>query len=441
MEVLFLNVSHKPSYYHPIGKMNYPPLGIAYLSAALKKYNINSELLDVFLTKSNDYKRVLREKIVSNEDEIVAIAISGYSDSYVFQKQISKFIKEINNNVTIISGGGLASAIPEYLLENTHIDIAIVGEGEVSLPNTIKALKNRESLSLVKGIVYKENSEIIHTMPQKQIHNIDEIPYPDYSLIGMEKYISKEYPTMTLLTARGCTGACNFCYKSFEGIRFHSVKYIIKHIEYLYEVYGIRYLKILDDNFLFNHERVRELCKYFREKGIYWNCTARADNVNLEILREIRAAGCISISFGLESASKRILESMNKHIVPENIKRAIEMCNEVGLSATVNVIFGYIDEDTYSMSDTLDFLSTLKLSYAPPISWYTPYPGTKDYMILERKGKIVLQEFLLELANNKLVVHNYTKLTNKQLVEYYEQFLKIENEYSLIQEDFDVLKC
>ena len=219
--ILTMNSSHAYSYYHGLGKVCYPPLGIGYINSALKKAGYNIRFLDVFWM-SNPIQEI-SDYISENKEWVQVVCISGFSDSFPFQKEISRIIKEIKSDILIISGGGLGSSLPEYLLSNTLIDFISIGEGEYSLVELINTIESEGDLNKIDGIAFRTvNNEIIINVPS-HINNLDNLEMPLYSLFDMKKYLSP-HKLMSLFTSRGCPFNCNYCFKIIKGIRFRDTK-------------------------------------------------------------------------------------------------------------------------------------------------------------------------------------------------------------------------
>lgn len=189
--------------------------------------------------------------------------------------EIAAIIRGIYANALIISGGGLASSIPKYLLQTSEIDIACCGEGENIISKAIITWFEG-GIGLISGLVWKDkkSKEIVCNAPPVCICNLDSIKYPNWEKAGLDSYFkfsslaykginSRKLNRRTdLATTRGCPYNCSFCSSVFErkSIRYRSVSNIINEIIELKERDNIDSIDFLDENFCFSRKRVLELC-------------------------------------------------------------------------------------------------------------------------------------------------------------------------------------
>ena len=106
-----------------------------------------------------------------------------------------------------------------------------------------------------------------------------------------------------------------------------------------------------------------------------WSCLGRANEVDDELLKLLRQAGCRTIYIGIESGSPRILELINKKISMDQIRKAVELIKKHGINVTGSFILGLPTETKKDIEKTIDFALSLPLD---GISFFTftPYPNT-----------------------------------------------------------------
>ena len=206
MKVLLINPPDEEVY----GKMSppdYPPLGLAYIGAVLEKQGHAPKIIDISADKisANELKKIIQDYEV--------IGLTATSPTFKSAEKICKLIKENSNAITIL-GGVHATIIPESCMKFDSIDFIVKGEGEETIIELLKAIKNKKSFAKIKGISYKQNQKVIHNPPRELIKNLDDIPFPARHLFNQQRYTypdSLSNPVMPIMTSRGCPHGCTYC--------------------------------------------------------------------------------------------------------------------------------------------------------------------------------------------------------------------------------------
>lgn len=429
-------------------------MGLAYIASALRNagHDIMVYNQDVYHYPESHLVNYLSQ---NNFDVIAISVIGGY---YQYQKliKISNAINSIPNRPYYILGGHGPSPEPEYFLKKTKADAVVIGEGEISTVNLLEALENNKDLSSVKGIAYRNNEKVIITEPQELIKDINSILYPAWDLFPIDYYTLLREPkiknnerTFQVLSGRGCTFKCNFCYRMDKGFRPRSAKSIVDEIKILKKTYNVSYIEFTDDLFMSSSKRTKELCNAFIESqlNIRWNCNGRLNYAIPDVLKLMKKAGCVFINYGIESMDDTILKNMNKKLTTKQIIDGIEATLAEGISPGFNIIFGNIGENAETLKAGVDFL--LKYddhSQIRTIRPVTPYPGSPLYYHAIKQGLIKDVEDFYENkhCNSDLLAVNFTDLSddevhrllyeaNKTLLENYHRYL-FENQINTLKQ-------
>lgn len=430
-------------------KPEFFPYGLGLLTSVLERENCYVEIYDLNLHRNqNDFFSFLKRN--SRWD---IIGISGLVTTYSYQLQLSRYIRNLCPNVLLLSGGGLASSIPELLLAYSCFDISIIGEGENIIVEILNQLETRD-FSNVAGIAWKKNdNSIILNKMAEPIKNLDSIPFPNWEKAHLLEYFqfsgfsykgisaNKFSRRADLTTTRGCPHHCTFCFNVFcrSEIRMRSVDNVIAEITELIDRYEIDSVDFLDENFCCSRDRVVELCTKMinNNLNVKWGTAARVDNVDKELLMLMKEAGCVFILYGFETGSQTILDKMNKKISVEQSWNAFEMTENMGIDARGNLIIGHPGETKETLKESLEFqkkrycylvdkyklypnrdefLDDMKKRFST-VSFCTPYPGTQIYE--KNKEKIGdLQKFLINisLSDAKEFVVNLSEISTKDLL-------------------------
>jgi len=370
---------------------NMPFLGLLYLAAMTREHGYKTKVIDC-PAENLTLKKTLT--IIRNEKpEYVGITASTLSIHSA--SELAKYIKKLFPEVTIILGGPHVSALPKKTLELFEdIDIGVLCEGEITIIKLLDALKNNQDLSKINGIVYRDNKKIVQTPPRELIKDLDELPLPAFDLVDIKNYSSLAYnindvPTASIIASRGCPFRCKFCDRITFGnkVRRHSNKYILGMMEYLVNRFNIKELIIYDDMFTSYKKEVTELCKLIKEKGwdLRWSCNVRVDSIDEEMIRLFKDSGCYQINFGIESGSRKILNSVNKYIDLIEARKKIEIAYNAGLRVRGYFIMGFPEETRETILETIKYVKTLKLTDFQ-LTFLMPFPGSEIYSEAKRKG-------------------------------------------------------
>ena len=224
--------------------------------------------------------------------------------------EVARIAKHIDAKIQIVFGGIGASFLWKHLLTHfPEIDYVVVGEGEYSFLNLVRCLDDdhAEKIEHIHGIAYRKSDRIFKTDDAEAICDLNEIPNP-------ARYFNYRHLVLT----RGCVWKCNFCGSpQFWGrrIRTHSVQYFVEQIQRLYSK-GVTSFYFSDDTFTIDPQRVIEICQSIIQKKMHiaWSAISRVDDASEEALFWMRKAGCIQISYGVESGSEKIRKFLKKKI-------------------------------------------------------------------------------------------------------------------------------
>lgn len=372
-----------------------PPLGLAYLAAYVRKYSDISSV--VIIDKEDQIEGIKREK-----PDIVGIGAMTYE--FPEAKLLATKIKE-KFDIPIVIGGHHLTLMPNHF-SNPPFDVAVVGEGEKTLTELMQIFEKHGSLPSnelrnVKGIIFKnERNANEMTPPRPLIENLDEIPYPARDLLKMKEY----YLTLRksvfrkfgiygqMITSRGCPYKCTFCSTTlfWKRPRFHSAEYVVGEMKHLIERYEVDGILIFDDLFIANKKRVEEIAKLMDKEKINEKIKlyayGRTNLINDEILKYLKKMNVVTIEFGLESGSEKILNFLKKGLVTvKDNRNALRLCKKHGFTTYGSFIVGSPDETEEDMKQTLSLVNDKNLDGAH-VYQLTPYPGTEVWDIAKKMG-------------------------------------------------------
>jgi radical SAM superfamily enzyme YgiQ (UPF0313 family) len=328
------------------------PLGVYYVAAVLKENKYDVEILNWH--DINALSPIIRETLEESKPDIIGFSILNANRWGGIE--IARIARQINPRVKIVFGGIGATFLWEHFLTHfQEVDFVVIGEGEYTFLNLIRCLETGSSqvFEKIKGLAFRKNGKPVRTPEAEPIGRLDDLPDP-----------SKYFDYQHLVLTRGCGGNCNFCGSPrFWGrnVRFHSAAYFVDQLERLSQR-GRQFFYFSDDTFTANKRRAIEVCRMVIEKklDITWNAISRVDHVSEEVLYWMRKAGCIQISYGVESGSQKIRKFLLKNISSEKIQSAFTLTQKYGIMARAYFIYGAPLENRQSIQETIDLINTIK---------------------------------------------------------------------------------
>ncbi len=390
MKISLINPPQPDSKYKFMGVIA-PPLGLAYMAAVLEENSIDVNVIDASALNMT-IEELIRE-LMSIKPQVIAItALTPTIEQALETAQAASLSCP---EALIVMGGYHPTFDYQEILSQEYVDVVIRGEGEYTLLELVQTLEEGGDLNKVKGLALKDHI----TPPRPLIHDLDSLPLPARHLLPMDSYrfLNMRTNLATMITSRGCPMQCSFCASAAlhgSQFRLRSPQNIVDEMEYLVYELGIETIAFLDDTFTLHPQRVKEICTEIKKRklDVFWGCTARVDNLDAGLLKEMREAGCITLFLGVESADQQLLDGMNKQTTIQRIRNAFEISHKEKIRTIASVMLG-MPGDTYdSIKRTINFVQELKPSYAI-FSLATPYPGTRFYHQAFEKNLIKVKDW------------------------------------------------
>ena len=418
------------------------PMGFGALAAVLKRDGHDIKVWSQDKHHWSDDK--LRTYLNENKYDVVVLSvIAGY---YQYKKvlALSKAINESTQRPFFIMGGYGPTPEPEFFLKKSGADVVCMGEGEITICKLMKELHSQKEktgsyapgpwLQEVPGTAWIEGEEkkLKKTLRAPLVHDLDTLPPIPYDLFPIDYYRMMRFPKVKptdfvfpLMSARGCSFKCTFCYRMDPGYRVRSPKNLLDEIELLNKKYGITYIAFQDDLLMSSVKHTEDVCKEFlkRDLPVRWACNGRLNYCSEELLQLMKDAGCTFINYGIESMDQNVLNNMKKGLRPDMIEQGIKDTLKVGISPGLNFIFGNKGDSRETIKKAVDFLIKYDdFSQKRTIRPVTPYPGSPLYHDAIEMGSLdkdnPAEDFYeRKHLNSDLICTNFTELTDD---EYYD---------------------
>lgn len=347
-------------------------LGLGYLAAYLRKNGFVCDILDANLPRLKRLSNVeIAGFIKKRRYDLVGITV--FTNFFNSTMALARDIKDIFPQADIVLGGHhVTFTHKDVLLEYPFINYIVRGEGEYTLLELARRIREGKGLDAVDGLTFRSKGQIVVNLPRALIKDIDTFPFPVRDKLKY-KFQPKNWCVASVITSRGCPCQCSFCsisafYKSQPGpfYRLRSPANIIEEIESLVKSFGIRRIFFKDDNMFTNAQRLIYITDKLSSKGIVlkYNLIARADDVvrNERYLPILKKRGLVYVEVGIESGSKDMLKRFSKQASVETNRRAIEILTK----NKIDILLDYIMFEPYmSLKDfreNIDFIKALGIA-------------------------------------------------------------------------------
>lgn len=376
MRVCLVNIQ-----YHE-GNNVFPPLGVLYVGAALREAGHDVAIFDGDPT----VRTSLVDEVAATDPQVVGI--SFLTMTFDRARDFIVAVRQRLPDAIVVAGGAHVTADPEGSLQDLDIDYLVVGEGEVTTVELLSALSSHAAAARVPGVRVPGAPA---APPRDNVEDLDSLPFPARDLLGHEPYLEppgliRGYASSrvaSMLASRGCPYACSFCASKQQlgrKVRIRSVEDVVAELDDLVEVDGIRGMYFVDDVFTFDREWTLAFCEALRDRpySLEWGCQARVTEVDGELLRAMRQAGCVQVDFGVESGSTRMLRQMKKGTTPERVVEAFNLARAAGLRTGASFVLGSPGEALEDLRQTAEIAQIIDSDWTV-FFFSTPYPGTPLY--------------------------------------------------------------
>jgi anaerobic magnesium-protoporphyrin IX monomethyl ester cyclase len=370
----------------------FPPFGILYMAHSLEKEGFKVKIVHQEGTKKN-IDTLIRLVL---EERPLFVGFSTLTGHTIIPTVEASKAMRARCAIPIVWGGPHPTILPEQTLTNEFVDIVVLGEGEETVVELAKVIREfgmrTDKLAEIDGIGFMDHENLIFAKPRRLISNLDEL-YPAWHHLDIERYFYSEnlFRTLakekvkaaTIITSRGCPWRCSYCYNqriNRRKFRAQSAERSISDILELRSRYNINGLLFEDDNFFTDKKRALNI---IQQIDMPWSSSIRADDIargGEDFVRELKENNCIELRVGAESGSPRMLDLLNKDITVDQIKKAALLCEKWGITIAFMFLVGFPGESWSDVCMTLDLIDELSSMnhyvMVTQLGSYTPYPGT-----------------------------------------------------------------
>lgn len=442
MKVLLVNPAIRPE-----SIILYPNVGLAYIADALHRAGVDLDILDIDAHRYpfDEACRRMRSKAYD------VVGLGTLVSQYSWVKSFAREVRQAHPRATIVAGNTVGTSISELLLQKTEVDVAVHGEGDVTVVELVEALAAGRDLAEVPGLSYKRDGRVHRTPERPVIEDVNALPYVNYDLWDIDIYVEKSRYTVAdyemlgipfeelvafpISSARGCPFKCTFCYHAFQNkrYRYRSPENLVGEIRQLKSKYGVNVINFWDELSFFHKDVTEKLVDHLLEAdlGVHWYGTCRSElfrSEDRELARKMKQSGCMGLGYALESGNDAILQAMNKRNTSQDFIKQSHLLQEAGIRTYSSIVLGYPQETEETIAETFSVLKEARV-YAS-VGYLQPMPGTPMYARALEMGVIAdEEEYLLKMGDRQDLRVNLTGLEPAQMETVVEQHLVELNEY------------
>lgn len=417
-----------------IPKENYDSsisVGLLCLASYLHQKGIKVEVIDG--ARQKNYLELIRQRLPQAD----FVGISVMTTQVGPALEVSQLVKEFSKNLPVIWGGLHPTFFPKETASHSLIDIAVIGEGEETLWEIVQDYPLKD----IYGIAFK-NGQHYQINPARALLEMNILPLPKWDLMAEE--ILSNLALVPTHTSRGCPHRCAFCVNAIRKNRWRArnPEDVLKDLAIIkkQDFFQNKPIRFWDEDFFVNKERAKAIIAGMIDQklNLAWETTVRADYINEhmlndEFLAKLKKSGCYLLSFGAESGSARILEKIQKDVLPQQILKSAKQCLKHRIIPQYSFMVGLPGESRQDSNQTIDLIDQLiKLSPYVQIlgpQAFRPYPGSilyQECLVAGWRPPQSLKEWakVMEGELNYLSPHNFPWLKDPDFVESLEAYVR-----------------
>ena len=366
-------------------------LGVAYLSAVLKKAGHETSLVHVVEPPEKEW---LLERVRAEAPDLVGFSSTTHMFRHV--ALMAGWLRE-ETRIPTVCGGVHPTIAPGEVARTPGIDIACRGEAEETLLELCGALEAGRDFAAIPGLTFLRGDALIRNPVRPLLEDLDSLPFPDRSIFDPALFCADQHPRGTLMASRGCPFNCTYCsnhaqksvYPNPERyVRFRSPENVVAEIEQMVACdRAIEFIRFDDDILTVDREWFGRLSGLYRERvGMPFICNSRVNFMDEEMACALAGMGCVVVCMGIESGNEWMREKvLNRRMSNRRIVEAFAACRDAGMKTVSTNMFGLPLEDTSMVLDTIR-LNALCHPDTIQVSTFIPYPGTELYGVCEDEG-------------------------------------------------------
>jgi radical SAM superfamily enzyme YgiQ (UPF0313 family) len=398
-----------------------PPLGLAYVAAAVREAGFAHSVIDATgeaLDAVSPYpgrddflvQGLTIEEIASRVDpatDVVGISCM-FSTLWPLVHRVADAVRQKAPGALLVLGGEHGTAVPEHVLATSPFDVVVLGEGEETFVELLRARAAGRPLAEVKGIAFRQDGRVASTGLSARRRDVDGIAPPAWDEFPITEYIARHQTngmnlgrSMPMLGTRGCPFQCTFCSNPAMWTQrwiARDPRRLVDEMERYVRTYQVTNFDFQDLTAIVKRQWIVDFCRELiaRELNITWQMPSgtRAEVFDAEVADLLYRSGCRALAFAPESGSPAILKAVKKQVDLDHMLTAMRAAVKRGLKLSCFIVIGFPDDTPATLGQTLSLIRRMAVLgvYDVAVSKFVPYPGSELFRRLQREGKIELDD-------------------------------------------------
>lgn len=402
------------------GNIRHFHFGIASISAVLEKEGFNTSLMDI--SKEISKEEFLRQ-IDEYDPELIGFSVT--TNQWQYAKLFCGWIKE-HRDTLIVCGGNHPTQNPDEVISEKNVDIVCIGEGEYSILDLMRNLKEGNDITQIKNLWVKTAQGVIKNPLRPLIEDLDSLPFLNRRVFDYDNLLKETGYAAIVMAGRGCPNSCTYCSnpalnKLYRGkgkiVRRQSPPRAISELKYLKRRYRIELFDFMDEVFTIDQKWLKEFLSIYRKKvHIPFHVMVRPENLSRAMLQEMKDSGCELIRIGIESGNQWLREKvLNRKMSNEQIINAFQLAEDVGIKTYAFIMVGLPYETPEMIEETIELIKKIRPNHTQ-VSTFYPFPGTKLYQLCKGKGYLTDKTETSFLTGSSVL--NFPQITSEQIKNY-----------------------
>ncbi len=398
-----------------------PPLGLAYVAAALREAGFEHKVIDAtgealdavspypdradFMVQGLTIDEIVLR--IDPDTDVVGICCM-FSTLWPLTHRVADVVREKFPSALLVLGGEHGTAVPEHVLATSPFDVVVLGEGEETFVDLLRARAAGRPLNGVKGLAFREDGRVVTTGLSDRRRDIDAIPLPEWDAFPIREYNERHQTngmnlgrSMPMLGTRGCPFQCTFC--SNPGMWTQrwiarDPRQLADEMELYVRKYEVTNFDLQDLTAIVKRQWIVDFCQELIARGlnITWQMPSgtRAEVFDAEVADLLYRSGCRALAFAPESGSPAILKVVKKQVNLDHMLVSMRAAVQRGLKLSCFIVIGFPDDTPATLHQTLRLIRRMAVLgvYDVAVSKFVPYPGSELFRRLQREGKIKLDD-------------------------------------------------
>jgi anaerobic magnesium-protoporphyrin IX monomethyl ester cyclase len=398
-----------------------PPLGLAYIAAALREAGLEARVIDAtgealdavspypdrddFMVQGLTLDEIVHR--IDPDTDVVGISCM-FSTLWPLTHRVADAVREKLPRALLVLGGEHGTAVPDHVLATSPFDVVVLGEGEETFVELLRARAAGRPLDTVKGIALRGQGQVVNTGLSARRRDVDAIPLPAWDAFPIREYIARHQTnginlgrSMPMLGTRGCPFQCTFCSNPAMWTQrwiARDPRRLADEMELYVRTYQVTNFDFQDLTAIVKRQWIVDFCRELigRNLNITWQMPSgtRAEVFDVEVADLLYRSGCRALAFAPESGSPEILKKVKKQVDLDHMLTAMRAAVRRGLKLSCFIVIGFPDDTPATLRQTLSLIRRMAVLgvYDVAVSKFVPYPGSELFRRLQREGKLQLDD-------------------------------------------------